>query len=617
MEIRTKMTEETYETLIAEAFIDPIRTVLIVDDDYPTLHEILLDPDKREEKHGHKDWNRSPADRAKVRSVIDEFRSPNGPYLLDIHDGTSPAEEIDEQNVGTLQQTDFLVLDYQLDKTKADGAKAIRYAREALTNDHFNLILVHTQEDLDRVFHEFLFGLLQPSFAGCVMEEPSEELQEFLDDHEDALLQSILDPQYASAARCTNSSRKFLNDAVQKGHGAWAGVSAVLESGGLRRRFWLPAVQHALRVFEKENSARFAGKDVEVVEWSDDHPRFIRAKRGFVAFKKKDDGKQLVETMRDAILAWEPRPSRLMLTKLRAEMNARGIEVQDDALGDAEVAAVWYLRLLKADNHNLEATIAKTVNNHSEQLLDKLLPSVFEFSKRMRNLDVGSDPVSTVRDRFGINLEENGALSRAKVGHNAFVGSKPMQRDHLEVGHLLRIKDDYWVCVTPACDMVPNQDRGDPYDRIDDIKRFTALKLKRRTNPVMGLNDAHEGGQIFARVKLADGSEERMAFSLGEKPTSSPSWMTMYADNNGVFENKEHPVCRVSYVVCSDASSENGAPKIEQSDARVCGMLRYEYALEIQSRFTGSQSRIGLDFENVDERSNESTGTAELSRGNG
>lgn len=36
----------TYQDLIREAFIDPIRTVTVIDDEYPTLQELLQKPRK-------------------------------------------------------------------------------------------------------------------------------------------------------------------------------------------------------------------------------------------------------------------------------------------------------------------------------------------------------------------------------------------------------------------------------------------------------------------------------------------------------------------------------------------------------------------------------------------
>lgn len=589
--------EASYDDLISEAFIKPIRSVLIVDDDYPTVHEVLMEQADRDKKFSHKDWNKSAADRAKVRKVIEEFRRSDSPFLLDIHDGLSPSEETDHQRIGTLHQTDLLILDYQLDKAKAgDGAAAIEIAREALENRHFNLVLVHTQENLDRVFYEFLIKFLKPSYSVGEFEDPCAELQEFLNQWEDQLLVAVQDAQYASARLIERKGVSALRSLVQQGIGSWSQVRSVLEQGKLRKAIWMPAVNYALVVFEQNNIDRFAKEDLGVSYWSEGGTKFIRAARGFIAFKSKDDEGELLPAIKKALIAWDPRPPRLILTKLRAEMNERGIEVQDDALGHPEIGAVWYEKLLRADDRNVDQIVDQTVRNHAEQLLDKLLPGVNEFAMRIREIDRSRDVFEAVQARFGMDLRKPEILISAKAGHNAFVGSKPVRSSHLELGHILKISEQYWLCLTPACDMVPKRHRGRPFDRLEGVKRFAALKLEPR-EPKVALTDANRGGQIFANVAQGAGlATERMCFASAAKVGSSPAWMTMYVGDDGYLPKADIPECQVSYVAVKKGGEGADTLELISVTGFVCGMLRYEYALEIQSKLVASQARIGLDF---------------------
>lgn len=588
------MNEHSYNDLVEEAFIAPIRSVLIVDDDYPTLHEILLEEDERVRKHDHKEWNKSPESRAKVRKVIDEFRRPDAPYLLDIHDGTSPSEKTDEQQVHILHQTDLLILDYQLDKEReGDGRAAVRIAREALANKHFNLVLVHTQEPLERVFHEFLIGLMTPCFKfdSVIVDDA---FQGYLNKNEAGLLAVVEAEQYVAAKFNVERNPRDLQRALHGGEAPWNRVARFFSDTDLHRKDWLKAVRYALEIFEDVHAEEFSDKDLGgALYWSDDPVRFIRAPKGFVAFKRKQDEQELMPALKEALKAWNPRPPRLMLTKLRAEMNERGIEVQDDALGNPDVGAIWYHRLLDTDEQNLDAIVTSTVRNHAEQLLDKLLPQVSDFAKRMRSVDTERDALDVVKERFGVDLADTAVLTGAKMGHNAFVGSKPFKSPHLEIGHILRVDGFYWLCLTPACDMVPKVHRGKPSDRIEGVKRFTALKLRER-KPHEALPEANRGGQIFANITFEGGEEKRMAFSAAAKPGASPAWMMMYVQNDGYLPPEDLPKCSLSYV--SAPGDGLTIPVVRTVDATVCGMLRYEYALEVQSRFIASQSRIGLDF---------------------
>ncbi len=86
----------SYEQFIEEAFIDPIRSVLMIDDDYPTYDEIL---GQREEQDrgttSGKSWIQNPSS---LRKLIRKFRERSRPLLVDIHDGTNVAAG-DEQRL--------------------------------------------------------------------------------------------------------------------------------------------------------------------------------------------------------------------------------------------------------------------------------------------------------------------------------------------------------------------------------------------------------------------------------------------------------------------------------------------------------------------------------------
>jgi len=84
------MTGEHYGQFIHQAFIKPIRSVLIVDDDYPTLEEVLGNQsiilNDGERPASDKSWYRQPEP---IRTVLNGLRTPGRPLILDIHDGAN------------------------------------------------------------------------------------------------------------------------------------------------------------------------------------------------------------------------------------------------------------------------------------------------------------------------------------------------------------------------------------------------------------------------------------------------------------------------------------------------------------------------------------------------
>ena len=151
----------SYDRFIKEAFLDPIRSVLMIDDDYPTYDEMLASPmDNRRETYRRKLQARDPDS---LRRVIRNFRERPTPLLVDIHDGTNVTIDNETKVASHLHQTDLLILDYVLDRSlPEDGAKAIKILRSLMQNNHFNLVVVYTNIDLDEVFDSVRIGVLGP-----------------------------------------------------------------------------------------------------------------------------------------------------------------------------------------------------------------------------------------------------------------------------------------------------------------------------------------------------------------------------------------------------------------------------------------------------------------------
>ena len=590
------MTDATYENLISEAFIDPIRSVLIVDDDYPTLNEILAEgKEEQEYRDKGKRWRQ---DKTSVRDIVQQFRDPKAPLLLDIHDGTVPDENKDAERVDELQQTDLLILDYQLEPGVEHGDHALRIARRALSNEHFNLILVHTKEELGPVFFEFLTGLYEPIFLAERDKDSDAVVDAFEAEYGDALGKS-LSPKHLAIAlhRPKEWTGKLCGNDPE-----WNGPRIVLEQAAkdvadFTKNKWRTAVIRVFAEMEAQRPPYDCDRPIKVLDWHDEEAMYVRTDRGFMAFKwkKEEPPVPLLDTVKFALNSWSPRPSRLLLTKLRAVMDKRGIEVQDDALGRPHIGAIWYRDLLGTRDALISAAVDRTVRNHAEQLLDQILPDVREFAHRMIALENSNAAAEVVRKRFGVNLSAREEEGRAVMAHNAFVGSKPVTGDHLELGHILAINGQKWLCVTPACDLVPGQaGGGNRPDKGGNLKRFTALRLH-EMDEVNLLETATRGGRIFVNLIENDGNATARAFQTASDDNASPAWIIMYAENDGILTKVDEKSCiRVRFVKMGD-----GGPGLARFEASVVGHIRPEYALDVQARLTDTQSRIGLDLKGL------------------
>ena len=602
------MADDHYRAFIEEAFVKPIRSVLIVDDDYPTFDEVLRPQSEKDEggaAAGEKDWHRDPE---RIRRVIEKFRRRDPPLLVDIHDGTNVGLENEANSARHLHQCDLLVLDYELEKDKqGDGRRAVQILRGLMSNRHFNLVVIYTNEDLDVAFEAVMWGLIDPSPDSLSAEETekAEKLIEgggdYSDRFEERLKESVNSAQYFYSRR----NPKTYPRTMSRGEPPYLEFKELCDSAfeklfkesGNSAELLVEARKLVLRYFlKKREAAKFeeAGRS-ETAEpdgtdhpslWSSDSIEWIKSDSAFIAFSKKADDSDLLVDLQKALDDWNPRPSRLLLTKLRAEMDEHGIAAQGRALSNRSALAYWYYRLLRADDGpDRRWRVAESVSRHSEQLMGAVLPGVGEFVLRLieEEGNAHDDAVQICKAHFKVNLAAEKNKREATLEHNAFVCSKAPEGWHLTTGHIFVMCDEHWVCLSPACDMVPR-----PSSRREKTfgarLQFIAVLL-RKIPAGKTLEDIQTNRYVFVRI----GGEVKV-FCFNEQVESAPQWHALYAEDTGRFsrEGFRFDVSRI----------EQGEAGLiaKTREARVVGQLRYEYALNLIQKLGISLTRVGLDF---------------------
>lgn len=578
------MSGEHYSEFIKEAFIDPIRSVLIVDDDYPTFDEVLdaqLEASRGDTTPSAKAWLKKPE---RIKNVIARFRNHTPPLLVDIHDGTNVPTGAESKTAAHLHQSDLLVLDYQLDRAKPnDGSKAFEIIRSLMRNDHFNLVVLHTSEALDAVFRNTLVAMLPPS--GCAPSDTERAIElltngeEQIEGSYDRIRASIDEDAYIFARRWPQE----YSAAVAKGEPPFAAFRAAC--GDLK---WSISDQkkvaaYFLSVIEKEMKPRMNPDQAHGLTWSDEGPKYIMAETVFVAFSEKGDDCDLIGCLLHALSASRPPPPRLFMAKLRAAMDEHGVIAQKSALESQYALAHWYWRLLNSEGSQRQGHIDDSVARHSERLMNGILPRVADFARRLVEVEatLGSADDTTMT-HFGIDFTKPDELLRAEREHNALVSTMAPGGWHLTTGHIFAVDDDFWICVSPACDMVPGQLRTSRIKAFGERLPFMAVRLYQ----VEQITDVQTNRYLFLPVGK---TVETFCFNDPKKLTSAPIWYTMYAEKRGVFDEG------LSFMVCM-AELDNDVLVQRVKPARVVAQLRYEYALNLVQKLGGSMTRIGLDF---------------------
>jgi CheY-like chemotaxis protein len=571
---------EHYRGFIEEAFIRPMRSVLIVDDDYPTLEDILLGKGPEDNKR----WRKNSKG---VSNVIDGFHKADPPLVVDVHDASNVEPSEDAAAAAHLHQCDLLVLDFELDKTREhNGDQSMAILRRILSNPQFNLVILHTRTKLATVFPQVLRSLLRPAASFISPDDESWA--------KDLVFEYELDtPGFSAGILAALGAEQYLY--FRNGGCVWP-----VEAGPVAPDF--SAVDTAARALncngdvKKAKLALFLMKQLEEdffrgplspdfgpLEWSNGEPRWIRSDSGFIAFTKKNPDGKLLDALMDALISWGPPPSRLFLARLRAELDKAGVAAEGKALGNKKVLAHWYKGLVKGNDLKRDGMIAATVSRHTEMLMDDILPRVREFAGRMvasENRDDDLDALCLKYFRYDLGPAANG--KSALNEHNAFVCSKPVEGHHLATGHIFKVDDDYWVCLTPLCDLMPDQGRI----LIGEYQPVLAAKLK-KTKGTGVPDNINEGATVVLKLE----NDTPVGYTIAAQSNSQPEWRTFYARDRGRFVNKELEL----FFMAPDP--ETGLPGILSKRAPLVGQLRYEYALSLMHRLGSSMTRVGLDFE--------------------
>ena len=531
-----------YRAFIKEAFIDPIRSVLIVDDDYPTYDDLLTPPDlsgAADGVKGKKTWRTRPE---RVANLIGTFRRRPRPLLVDIHDGSNVSAEDEAATATHLHQCDLLVLDYELDKGKPhDGTRAIEILRALMSNNHFNLVIIYTNEELDVVFNSVRWGLVAPSteFFSDIEVENARELifngETSVENFERHLLETIDSAQYFHS--CQNQSSYLRTMAKDQEPYKLFNVQA--NSVDWTRDQRQLVLRYLLKEVENDNGVNTgsAGR-FNNLEWSRKGPNWIKSDSAFVALSKKTDNTDdLLSDLQKALIHWNPRHSRLLLTKLRAEIDEFGVAAQGPALSNHHALAYWYHLLLTSGSINDRRwRILESVSRHSDQLLQTIFPHVEEFASRLIESEIAAgDPIEICKDHFGVNLDNNVDRVQAALEHNAFVCSMDPAGWHLTTGHIFAMSDGHWLCLSPACDMVPSQVPDWRTDALGERLPFIAVRL----HPIKSTkvpDDIHSNRFLFLHM---EGQLHGFCFNHPSGEESAPHWHILYAEKRGQFVGKD------------------------------------------------------------------------------
>ncbi|OOO29126.1 response regulator receiver domain [Agrobacterium sp. YIC 4121] len=585
-----------FSDLVKQAFIDPIRSVLIIDDQYPTWEQIFSD-----EGYDASDKSRWTP-KSKILKVVRQFRKVSPALTVDIHDG-----QHNEEIGSYLHQSDLLVLDYQLEKSEPHGGRAAEIIADLLKNNHFNLVIIHTAiGDLVDPFNTILMSLLTPlkildkraeqgfALIGDLedtgderFENVREELQTALNATAYVALQAHI-RNGGKAAECMTSSREFVT------------FRAIADAAGWDLSNRLKVMEWGMSLHNKKVASY--GAAPRDLRWSVPGIRrkpWIRTNGGFIAFADKKNT-ELLNILQTAIEDWRPSPSRLMSSRIRAEISKQGAGAEDNALSDKHAYWQYYqeLRGTPLDNSALalknrrKTLLESHTARHVERLLDLIGMKAVEFGMKVLETDPseGNPKRSGFSSHYAIKSSNRAVRDKARSHYNAHISTKQLSGWHLQPGHIFKIDREVWVCLSPSCDLVPMQKISAAVhgSSVASVKPFVGVKLTPK--PTYTGSEVNSNTLIF--LKENDEISTYTVYPRGGE-FGSPVWRLFMASDYGKFEIGED---RTAELEVSYLSGKGKQMQVEPVRAKLVGQLRYEYALNLIQKLGVEFTRIGLDF---------------------
>lgn len=607
----------TLADLVRDVYISPIRSILAIDDEFPTLDE-LLDSQNTEiilNKQGT----------GRLREIIKFARGQKVPWLVDVHDGQGINGNQEIKIAPRLHSSDLMVLDYKLNGENYSGDTAINILRGLATNDHFNLVLLYTKGNagsITEILYEIALGLAYKSDIYKLTELEHQSVKTAFNSWEET------EENIATELLNEFTNQLFLKAFERLGHP----LNWILnEDGGAllkeklvyaERTFKAPQDLLLKWLFgERQNHLipQLFGTDLGQLRINANQECcWISCEKLFITLLSKQCQPSEFETkIVEAIVASNPPPHRLLLTKMRTAIEQRGLVAEVDILRDMHVQTAWLADFLNPEPKDETSAIVGTITRHWEAIGDALREELRDFGFDLRSRYQGI-PLNDVMNRCGLHGTTLDSIDTVER-YNSFVSTKPFDRGHLTTGHVFSFAQrkkkvdkesnaedaavgaaidnqqpiiyEYWMCLSPACDMVPGQKaKIQTEGEINKLLPFTAVRLHKVTN-ALACKKATENLCIFLKI---EDSIETYSILKEADLKRSPEWEQMIASNWGIFDEKSKSL-QISTITTFDGKVETC-----EIEGKVIAQLRTEYAANLLQKFGTQLTRpgLGMQFKN-------------------
>ncbi len=592
------MSDERIQTLrdiVEDVFISPVRSVLLVDDEYPTL-DLMLDGYIDSQDVWSKTKGTAKESARRVAKILNFCRSDRRNWLVDVHDGQNVEFGDEAQSVSHLHQSDLLFLDLHLEGDSESTEKCINILKHLANSDHFNLVVVVTKTEISEAIEQILPEFVPQRFNADIDIAKKDQTESALEDWSDK----------------DDSIIKNLNNCISLT--AFVNISKVpINKIGAEEPNVEPYIGDFLTLWDaKPNDIELEVDDLLIwvlqkaecqlnIKGSADHhlehssmgaaQPWLCDRNVFLTVHKKsesdEEGQNILDSLIAAMVDWQPTANRLILAKLRSEVESRGISVGEEIFTEREMQADWLHKMVAAKPEEQKSAVDIIVSRYCEALISYISYPIRDTVISSLALETGAEVLQRSKAAFGVDLSSREGKQLAALQHNIVVSNCRISGWHLQPGHIFLRDDEFWMILTPSCDLVPLKSRKRS-EHLCGLMPFKAVKLRKIENPTTGLRKANQNLTTFI---YHDGKPILLHFLTGNSSNSEVHWNEFFAKNHGKLTPPDY-TSEVATVTHDDDDKFHTT----WFNVRIVAQLRYEYAINLLQVLASRTSRVGLDF---------------------
>jgi len=446
-----------YEDLVQKTFCtSAIRSVMMIDDEfipYSTLIKSLAKGDTIDPS----------IILSSQRAAALESFFQNQKILCDLDDSASHLE------VDRIRKSDLLIIDYHLESQ--NPKKTIEILSGLKNSPHFNLAVVYTNEPPEVVWKQITASLTTPRNVHKDIESfDNDELIDFWEEKIENDIKtnsgtySLTRDEYLDYLFNENIPNRLRKDLAQNSN---TDIKQYIKN--LAKLICDYHVQiNQIYQSDKNENSRIYG-DINGLKWLQYNNIFICIHNKSSNFE--DDPENILNTLISSLVDWKPSYYQLIQSEIQNQIEAESMSFNVIHQNDSFGQAAWLKEILKCtEDDSINGKIKTIYSSLAEDLyfkfsqnqtLSDFIKSIFtsykEEFKQVSNPESNLEIFCAEQMGITINAETFKDMYHAL---NMNLSSKNYREKHISTGTVLFDHENkqWYVCVSPACDMVPTQE---------------------------------------------------------------------------------------------------------------------------------------------------------------